>query len=200
MTPDDLIEFEEEMAELFAAGEIRSPLHLAGGNENNLIEIFRDIRPQDWVLGSWRSHYHALLKGVPRDEVRRAILNGRSIALCFPFYKVLCSAIVGGIAPIAIGIAWAIKKEWESADHVNGDMDRVYVFLGDMTAECGVVHEAMKYAEGHKLPVTWIVEDNGLSVKTDTRKVWGVDACTIPQRYRYTMTKPHVGIDRWVAF
>src|SRR5262252_6831964 len=92
--------FEEEIAQEFAAGNIRAPVHLAAGNETALIEIFERVKPDDWVLCSWRSHYHALLKGVPRHEVKAAIMAGHSISLCFPQYKVLSSAIVGGIAPI----------------------------------------------------------------------------------------------------
>jgi len=144
------------------------------------------------VFGSWRSHYHALLKGVPRETVRQAILDGRSIALTFPEQRVLCSAIVGGTAPIANGVAWAIKQ--------SGLDEKVYVFLGDMASETGIVHECMKYAHGHELPVQFIVEDNGMSVMTDTRKVWGVDVCTIPERYHYELTVPHVGTGKFVRF
>src|SRR5512147_2793322 len=105
MTPQDLLAFEAEMALLFEEGKIRAPLHLAGGNEQQLIDVFKHIDLEhDWLACSWRSHYHCLLAGVPREEVKMAILNGRSIALCFPEYKVISSAIVGGIAPIAMGI------------------------------------------------------------------------------------------------
>ena len=31
---------------------IKAPLHLAGGNERDLIETFKNIGPQDWVLGT----------------------------------------------------------------------------------------------------------------------------------------------------
>ena len=107
MTREELIAFEDEMAALFNAGQIKAPLHLVGGNENALIDIFKNIRPQDHIFCSWRSHYHALLKGVPRELVKQRILEGRSIALCFKEYRMLSSAIVGGICPIATGVAWA---------------------------------------------------------------------------------------------
>lgn len=193
MTPADLIAFEDEMAELFASGKIKAPLHLSGGNEEQLIEIFKSMKPDDWVLGTWRAHFHALLKGVPREEVREAILAGRSIALTFPKYRVLCSAIVGGIAPIAVGLAWAIKRQ--------GGKERVWCFLGDMAVECGIVHESMKYAYGYDLPVNWCIEDNAIGgTNVPTQELWpirsGIDAFFDPEasEYDYEMTRPFVGV------
>ena len=192
MTADELIAFEKEMVVEFEAGNIKAPLHLAGGNEEQLINIFRRIRPQDWCLCSWRSHYHCLLKGVPRDELKTAILRGRSIGLCFPQHRVLSSAIVGGICPIALGIAWAIKQKGEDA--------KVYCFIGDMTAESGIYHECEKY--GFDLPIHWVVEDNGLSVCTNTAEVWKLDMEGLADEtaYRYILTWPHVGVGKFVKF
>jgi pyruvate dehydrogenase E1 component alpha subunit len=193
MTPDDLLAFEEDIAQEFAAGKIRAPIHLGGGNERQLIDIFETIAPDDWVLAGWRSHFHCLLKGVPPAELKAAILAGHSVSLCFPAHKILCSGIVGGIAPIAVGLAWAIKRR--------GDDRRVHCFLGDMSAESGIVHEAMKYASGHDLPIRWIIEDNGLSVCTDTKESWGTAVhLTKVTRYSYTLSRPHVGTGRWVKF
>src|SRR4029079_19464874 len=111
------------------AGQIRAPVHLAGGNERQLVELFRDIPASDWICCSWRSPYHGLLHGVPRETVRTAILAGHSIALCFPQHRVISSAIVGGIAPIAVGLALGIKRR--------GGPERVHVFIGAMTAVSG---------------------------------------------------------------
>jgi len=182
------------MADHFANGRIKAPLHLAGGNENSLIAIFQPIRNEDWVLCSWRSHYHCLLKGVPADELEAAILNGRSINLCFPEHRVLSSAIVGGICPIAVGIAYGIKRR--------GGQEQVYCFVGDMTAESGIFHECKKYAGGHGLPVNFIVENNEVSVCTNTKEVWGIPKTfrNRGQGYDYELTRPHVGIGKFVRF
>jgi TPP-dependent pyruvate/acetoin dehydrogenase alpha subunit len=197
-TVESLQAFEADIAEAFNAGLIRAPVHLAGGNEAQLIEAFKTVQPADWILGSWRSHYHCLLRGVPAERVKAAILDGRSIALTFPEHRVLCSAIVGAIAPIGVGLAMGIKRRREN--------HRVHVFLGDMSAECGIVHESIKYAHGHNLPIRWIVEDNGLSVGTNTFKAWGTS--TMPElvraglveHYGYTLTHGHVGTGKWVPF
>ncbi|HQL79964.1 MAG TPA: thiamine pyrophosphate-dependent enzyme, partial [Verrucomicrobiota bacterium] len=115
MTANDLINFETEIANLFNAAKIRAPVHLYYGNEAQMIEIFRDVRPEDWVCCSWRSHYQCLLKGVPPEKVREEILAGRSISLCFPEYRVISSAIVGGVLPISVGIALGLKRRGEAA-------------------------------------------------------------------------------------
>ena len=68
MNKNQLIAFEEEIASLFNAGKIRAPIHLYYGNEEKIIEIFKGINNQDWIFCSWRSHYHCLVKGVPKKE------------------------------------------------------------------------------------------------------------------------------------
>ncbi|MDB3944446.1 thiamine pyrophosphate-dependent enzyme [Gammaproteobacteria bacterium] len=96
LSADDLRNFENRVAETFNSGKIRAPVHLYAGNEEKIIDIFSDIKSEDWILCSWRSHYQCLLKGVPMEEVFSEIVAGRSISLCFPKYRIFSSAIVGG--------------------------------------------------------------------------------------------------------
>jgi pyruvate dehydrogenase E1 component alpha subunit len=197
---NDLIRFEDKVAETFNAGKIRAPIHLYSGNEDKLIEIFQKIDvKEDWVFCSWRSHYQCLLKGVPEDLLYNAILEGRSIALCFLEYKIFSSAIVAGHIPIALGVALSLKKQ-ESESHV-------YCFLGDMTAETGIAQSAFAYANNFDLPITFIIEDNGISVCSDTRKVWGTSKLRFQQisnkkiiSYTYTNKYPHAGAGKRVEF
>lgn len=197
-TPKDLSSFEEKVAQSFSSKVIRAPVHLSGGNEKELIHIFNEhVDKQDWVLSTWRSHYHCLLKGVPENILFDAILDGKSISLCFPEYKILSSGIVGGTAPIAVGIAVGIKRKQENR--------KVICFIGDMAAETGAFYEAVKYAVNFDLPVLFIIEDNGLSVSTETAKAWGgIDLLgrkySKVMSYTYKMTRPHVGIGEYVAF
>jgi len=202
LTAEELIEFENEIANCFNEAKIKAPVHLYSGNEKQIIEVFKkhDISKDDWVLCSWRSHYQCLLKDVPKKELKKAILKGRSISLCFKKQRVLCSGIVTGVLPISTGIALNIKRE--------GGTNKVYCFMGDMTSETGVAHECIKYARNHELPIHFIVEDNGKSVCTDTRKVWGQDKLTYEGArdkyvtyYNYKLEKyPHAGAGRRVQF
>lgn len=200
MTPEDLIAFETDIAAEFNAAKIRAPIHLYDGNEAAIIRVFQQIRPQDWVLCSWRSHYQCLLKGVPPALLKTEIMAGRSISLCFPEYRILSSAIVGGVVPIAAGIALGIKR--------SGEDSRVYCFMGEMTAETGIAHESVKYTRNHALPVTWVVEDNGKSVCTETRQAWNTSSHWWEKEapagdlihYRYESRYPHAGAGARVQF
>lgn len=199
LTPEDLISFEEEIAELFNSAKIPSPVHLYYGNEKEIIEIFRDVKEDDWVMCSWRSHYQCLLKGVPEDKLREEILANRSISLCFPEQRIVSSAIVGGILPIAIGVAMGIKR--------SGGSNRVHCFMGDMTSETGIAHECIKYATNHKLPIRFIIEDNSKSVCTETKEAWNQDKLTYEDSsnplvvyYKYQTKYPHAGAGERVQF
>ena len=128
------------------------------------------------------------------------ILNGRSISLCFPEYKIFSSALVGGVLPIAVGTAMSIKlkKEKES---------KVFCFMGDMTAETGIAHECIKYSRNFKLSIHFIVEDNEKSVCTNTRDVWNQNKLSFEDKndeyityYKYKNTYPHSGAGIRVQF
>jgi len=198
-TVDKLKDFENFVADIFNKGEIKAPVHLSDGNEKELIEIFQAVGTNDWVFSSWRSHYHCLLKGVPPSELLEEIKIGRSISLGFPKYKVFSSAIVGGILPIATGVAKYIK--------IMGLSDQVWCFIGDMTSETGIAQTSIRYAETHDLPINFIIEDNGISVLTDTRTVWASHSLRFEERpsrkvksYKYKSKFPHAGAGVRVQF
>src|ERR1700722_16852407 len=159
-----LIKFEEEIADIFTAGKIRAPVHLSDGNEDALIEIFKKIKSDDWVFSTHRSHYHALLHGIDPGWLRDEIVRGNSISICNPKHYFYSSGIVNGSTPIALGVAMRFKRKRA--------LQRVWVFVGDMAAEGGIFHESVKYAERNDLPITFIVEDNGISTHTATQKAW----------------------------
>jgi len=178
VSPADLIAFEADIAAEFDAGHIHAPVHLSGGNEEQLIDIFREIRPEDWVLSTWRSHYHALLKDIPPEEVKRQIMEGRSMFISSVEHKFLSSAIMGGMLPIACGLAYAGERVW--------------CFVGDMCASTGAFEDAVKFSRGHQLDVNFVVEDNGVSTNTPTGEAWGLSQKALPIRdYGYQRTYPH---------
>lgn len=202
ITKEFLENFEKEIAEIYATGIIKAPVHLRSGREDSLIEIFKNeaIGADDYIFGYWDAHELALLKGVPREEVKQAIIKGNSISLCFPEYKVLCSGIVGSLMGAATGVAWAMKNQ--------GKKGRAYCFCGDMSAETGIFHEAVKYAYNFDLPAKFIVCDNGLSVMTNTREVWGSEEpWFVGTKYeskiiyfKYTNAYPHSGLGWKIKF
>ena len=162
---EKLITFERKIADHWEAGRIQGPIHLSGGNEKELVEIFKDVKPNDWVFSTWRSHYHALLKGIEPSWLEDEILAGRSITIVNQEHKFYSSAIVGGIIPIAIGVAMQAKA--------SGSTNTVWCFIGDMAFETGQFYEMHKYATNHNLPIKFVVEDNGVSTNTPTIETWG---------------------------
>ena len=199
LTKNDLINFEKRVANTFNKARIKAPVHLYSNNEEQMIEVFKDINKDDWVFCTWRSHYQCLLKGVPENELFEKICKGLSISLCFPKYKIFSSGIVTGSTSIAVGAAMSIK--------LNKAKNRVHCFMGDMTSETGIAHECIKYSKNHNLPIRFIIEDNEVSVCTDTRKTWGTDLLTYENvddpmivYYKYKNTYPHAGAGTRVQF
>ncbi len=190
-----LEQFEKKMADHWEAGKVRGPIHLSGGNEDELIEIGKRIKDTDWVFSTWRSHYHALIKGVPSEWLEEEILAGRSITIVSQEHKFYASAIVGAIIPIATGVALANKRE--------GKDDVVWCFIGDMAFETGGFYEMHKYAQRYDLPIRFVVEDNGVSTNTPTEETWNGIKREIPDDiiwYDYKKQWPHYGTGKWIVF
>lgn len=206
MTKQELIDFEREIGDMFNAAKIKAPIHLYADNEEQIMRVFEKINVQnDWICCTWRNHYQALLKGIPPDVLKERILAGKSMVMNLPEYKFICSSIVGGIPSIATGIALAAK--------LKGTSERIWCWTGDMSAETGAWTEAYKYAVAQDLPITFIVEDNELSVMTPTHEMWGENKWYLPNQnldwyesthliyYKYKNTKyPHAGAGVRVQF
>ena len=195
-TKDDLTKYERMIADHWEAGKIKGPVHLSGGNEEQLIEIGKRIKETDWVFSTWRSHYHALIKGVSPVWLEEEILAGRSITIVSEEQRFYASAIVGAIIPIALGVAMANKRDDKD--------DKVFCFIGDMAFETGGFYEAHKYAVRYDLPIVFVVEDNGVSTNTPTEATWNGEKRDVPSEkviwYSYEKTWPHYGTGKWVVF
>jgi pyruvate dehydrogenase E1 component alpha subunit len=198
-TPEQLKKFEADIKERYVNAEIKGVVHLSGGNEDELIEIFQYIDPKDWVFSSWRNHYHALLHGISEEELNRIIIDMRkSMSVHHRGPDFYASSIVGGATPIGIGVAEALKRSG------NPENRKVWIFVGDMTAETGIFHEAYKYATNHNLPVHFVIEDNNQSTNTPTDEVWGKKTDWKEKEniiyYKYERIYPHHGCGVWISF
>ena len=195
-TAEDLIiAFEDNIVEHWEKGGIQGPVHLCNGNEEQLLEISKRMNDSDWVFSTWRSHYHALIKGVSPIWLKQEILEGRSITIVSEKDKFYASAIVSSIIPIAVGAAMGIKS--------NGGTEKVWCFVGDMAFETGQFYEMHKYATNLNLPIVFIVEDNGVSTNTPTIETWGGVKRDIPTNviwYNYKNKWPHYGTGKWITF
>ena len=196
MTKEQLIAFENRIIDLFHAGKIPYPIHFSGcGNEEWLINYFSTkVFASDWVFSTWRSHYHALLKGIPENKIEAKIINGESMHIMDKGTNFFCSSIVGGCCPIAVGVASAIKRY--------GENRHVHCFVGDGGTDEGIFWTSIRYADFHALPITFIIEDNGLSVDTQMSERFGnlsdADRYKCVIRYTYNRKWPHCQTGRIV--
>lgn len=189
-TPESLIAFEERVKCAWEAGDLPYLLHLGGGNEQQLLDIFAEAEEGDWFFLSHRNHYHSLLAGIPEDQVLANIQSGGSMFSYSRKHRVFSSAILAGNCGIAVGVAIALKAQ--------GSPNHVWCFLGDGAEENGHFYEAVLYATGHNLPVTFVIEDNGMQVDTPQQLRRGMrqgllDSWPCVRRYRYTPRWPHAG-------
>lgn len=225
LSPKELVDFEKQVVQNFNDGKIFSPIHLSGSvnnvQEKELIKIFEDVKPQDWIFTTYRSHYHALLKGVDRDWLMKWILDNKSIHVMNKEHKIVTSAIVGGTLSQAVGCAMAIKlkrdivkelvtKEIDSMSDVRlmGEVEvidgtHVWCFCGDMTASLGVFEDCWSYSFFNDLPITFVIEDNGLSTDTPTSEAWGGEPSFLGRSkikyYKYKRKYPHYGSGKFVS-
>lgn len=195
MTKQELIDFEKDIASLYLQGQLPFLFHLSGGNEDQLLDIFKEIQDGDYVLSTHRNHYHALLHGIDPSVLKDRIINGRSMFVYDRSKNFFTSAIIGGTSAIAAGIALALKKK--------GSKKKVWCFVGDGTEDNGHLFEAARYVEGFDLPCTFIIEDNNRSVTTTTDERWGAArnptwfSCV--RKYVYDITYPHARVDGHVS-
>ncbi len=191
----ELIEFENKIAEKWNNAEIPYYIHLSGGNEEQLIEIFRQINLEDYKISTHRSHYHYLLSGGSPKKLEKMILEGRSMHIIDRDLNFISTAIVSGGPTMATGIALALKRKKEDR--------HVFCFLGDAAEEEGHFYEAVRYVDGHNLPCTFIIEDNDRSVETSKIERYGKSEMRWPscvKRYNYKPTTPHAGTGEFVNF
>tara|TARA_X000001382_G_scaffold130093_2_gene123876 strand:- start:1703 stop:2926 length:1224 start_codon:yes stop_codon:yes gene_type:complete len=188
MNKQQLIDFESKIINHYNNNKLPFLFHLSGGNETQLIDIFKDIKTGDYVLATHRNHYHALLHGLSPDDMEQKILDGRSMFMYDREKNFFASAIVGGIPGIAAGIAWALKKKKSDK--------KVWCFVGDGAEDTGNFSEAVRYVDGWDLPCTFVIEDNDMSIIANKKTRWGKaaeqkwpESCVI--KYHYTLPFPH---------
>lgn len=185
---EELVGFEKRIFDLFEEGKLPYLIHFSGGNEEELIEIFKEIRDGDYILSTHRSHYHYLLAGGKEDVLEEKILNGDSMFVFDKKLNFLTSSVLSGMCCIGVGIAQALK--WENSEN------KVWCFIGDGAEEEGHFYEAVTFVEGWNLPCKFIIEDNDRSVnanKAERRNDFKMNWPRCVYRYTYEPTFPHAG-------
>jgi pyruvate dehydrogenase E1 component alpha subunit len=154
--------FEENCAELYTQEKIRGFLHLYIGEEAVAVGAMQALGPGDAVVGTYREHGHALVRGVPAGAImaemygkQEGCSRGRGGSMHLfdaksRFYG--GNAIVGGGLPIAVGLALADKME--------GRTNVTACFFGEGAVAEGEFHESLNLAALWRLPVLFVCENN----------------------------------------
>jgi acetoin:2,6-dichlorophenolindophenol oxidoreductase subunit alpha len=157
---------EDAIREHYASDAMKTPMHMSTGGEAICAGVCHALRPQDQIIGTYRSHGIYLAKTGETDKFF-AEMYGRasgmakgkagSMHLTAPDAGLICtSAIVGTTIPVALGAAFANREK---------SLDRtVAVFFGDGAIDEGVFWESLNAACGMRLPVIFVCEDNGFAV------------------------------------
>ena len=159
---------EEESARAYAQGKIGGFLHLYIGQEAVAVGALAALRPDDYVITTYRDHGIALAKGMsPRlllAELFGKITGcskglGGSMHMFDKEHHMLGGhGIVGSHIPLAAGAAFASKYR---------DDGRVTVcFFGEGAVSIGGFHEGMSLAALWKLPIVFICENNEYAMGT----------------------------------
>jgi pyruvate dehydrogenase E1 component alpha subunit len=160
--------FEERSAEAYALGKIGGFCHLYIGQEAVSTGTLSMLRPDDYVITTYRDHGVALARGMSARAVMAELFGrqdgcsrgkGGSMHLFDTNINMLGGhGIVGGHVPIATGVGFAIK--YRGGDQV------IVCFMGESVVNTGAFHEALNMAALWKLPCVFIIENNRYGMGT----------------------------------
>ncbi len=160
--------FEERCAEMYAIGRIGGFCHLYIGQEAVSTGIISLLRPDDYIITTYRDHGQALARGMTPRAVMSELFGrqdgcakgkGGSMHMFDQQLGFLGGhGIVGGHVPIASGVGFAIR--YRGGDQV------IACFMGESVVNTGAFHEALNMAALWKLPCIFIIENNRYGMGT----------------------------------
>lgn len=162
--------FEEAIERLFLEGRVMGTAHTCIGQEAVAVGVAAALEPRDAMTTTHRGHGHFLARGADAGRAMAELFGrdtgyshgrGGSQMMMDPsigFYG--ANGITGGSIPFAAGIA--LDAQLRGSGRVTA------CFFGDGASNQGVFHETLNLASLWKLPVLYIVENNGYAMSTAT--------------------------------
>jgi pyruvate dehydrogenase E1 component alpha subunit len=164
--------FEERAGEMYARAKVGGFLHLSIGEEATIVGSARALREEDYLISTYRSHGHALVRGTPPENVMAELFGrvdgcsgGRGGSMhMFDLARRFMGGygIVGGNLPIAAGIALASDYK--------GDEEVTLCTFGDGASNQGTFGETLNLAALWKLPVVFMVTNNQFGMGTSLQR------------------------------
>jgi pyruvate dehydrogenase E1 component alpha subunit len=155
-------EFEERVAQEFAAGKIPGFVHLSQGQEAIAAGAMAAINQDDYIITTHRGHGELLAKGGRPNEMmaelygkKTGVMKGKGGSMHFadPSIGDIGADGVLGTGPVmSCGVGLSSKLQRDG---------RVTIcFFGDGQTNTGRFHEALNLASCWKLPVVYLCENN----------------------------------------
>ena len=164
---------EDKASALYIQQKIRGFLHLYNGQEAILAGCMQAIdKSKDKMITAYRNHVQPIAMGVDPKHIMAELMgkitgcskgNGGSMHMFSKKYNFFGGhGIVGGQIPLGAGLAFADK--YNESDAVT------LCFMGDGAVRQGSLHETFNLAMLWKLPVIFIVENNGYAMGTSVER------------------------------
>ena len=164
--------FEEEAGRQYQRAKAGGFLHLAIGEEATIVGTTSVMRDEDYLIGTYRTHGHAIARGTDPKRVMAELFGrvdgtsggrGGSMHIFDAERRFMGGyGIVGGNLPIAAGLAL-------SADFKGEDAVTVCMF-GDGASNAGNFGETMNLAALWSLPILFLVENNLYGMGTSVER------------------------------
>lgn len=164
--------FEDKTSALYIQQKIRGFLHLYNGQEAILTGSLFAMEPGDKMITAYRNHVQPIGMGVDPRKIMAELMgkktgtsegNGGSMHMFSKEHHFYGGhGIVGGQIPLGAGLAFG--------DKYAGRNNVTYCYMGDGATRQGAFHETMNLAMLWKLPVVFVIENNGYAMGTSVER------------------------------
>jgi pyruvate dehydrogenase E1 component alpha subunit len=171
--------FETESLRQYNNGKIGGFLHLYNGQESVVVGCVSLMGDDDHIITAYRNHGHALAVGMTMNECMAELYGkatgcskgkGGSMHFFAPDKNYWGGhGIVGGQTPLGLGLAYALKYK--------GLKGAALCFMGDGAVNQGCFYESLNMASLFKIPVIYIIENNGYSMGTSLARSSAFKSC-----------------------
>ncbi|HET8928872.1 MAG TPA: thiamine pyrophosphate-dependent enzyme [Microbacterium sp.] len=172
-------EFEQRAGEMYTRAKIGGYCHLNLGEEPTVVGLMAALRESDYLFTNYRDHGYALSRDMGTGRVMAELFGredgvsrglGGSMHLFDADKRMLGGyGIVGGQLPVATGAALALTYRGKPGP----DAEAVMCQMGDGTTNIGAFHESLNLAAIWKLPILYVIINNGLGMATTVEHASG---------------------------
>ena len=178
--------FEEKAGQLYGQQKIRGFCHLYIGQEACAAGAVSALEKDDKWITAYRDHGHPLALGTDPGKVMAELFGkatgvskgkGGSMHMFDKEVNFMGGhGIVGGQIPLGAGIGFA--------EQYKGTKNLCICYMGDGAVRQGALHEAFNMAMTMKMPVIFVVENNGYAMGTSVKRTSNVtDLYTLAEAY-----------------